>query len=177
MLWPFKMLVINKSGEVRFLPSYESFFIPARGKGPTPPPPLLQKSCPQDSVYCLLVNLLLLEAPSGVISHDFWVGLGPLAVLLLQVVVLLRVVLPRRVAAPVVPGEGKRCHHGFQLHWSRVSYGLFVIGISSVSGGCSITSIGALVVYFQLLLFYCSPSLVLIASLSAQVFRGNSIPY
>jgi hypothetical protein len=44
-------------------------------------------------VFCLLVNLLLLEAPSGVISHDFWVGLGPLAVLFLQVVVLLCVVL------------------------------------------------------------------------------------
>jgi hypothetical protein len=127
-------------------------------------------------MLCLLVNLLLLEAPSGVISYDFWVGLGPLSVLFLQIVVLFRVVLPRRVAAPVILGAGKCCHHGFQLHWSRVSHGVFVIGISSVLGGYSITSVCTLVVYFQLLLFPCSLLLVLVASLSAQIFCEKSIP-
>jgi hypothetical protein len=146
-------------------------------------------------------------APQQVISHTLQIRLGPLAILfsvskvfdevlpdgavdrfnfLVELtdgpdlslgVVLLSVVLPYRVIDPVVVGEGKCGHHGLKFHWSCVHHGFIVVQITCVSGSSSITSVGSLIVVNQLPFFDCSTLLVLFASLSAEIFRGNSISY
>jgi hypothetical protein len=77
----FKMLATYQLRRGEVFSKLQKFLIPPAGYGTPSPPPLLWKSCPQDFVKCVLVNLLLLESLLEVIPHALRVGLGPLAVL------------------------------------------------------------------------------------------------